>query len=108
MVAEAGLAELGLWAALNASSPLGAYREDLRNAQLCALIGNINRNPEKRPQPFRLRDFLLFPRAGEAPAAEASVETRVKAALVSFAGGLKGAALKVWRSARRQRVGKPR
>jgi len=46
------------------NNPFGDHemRQDYRNAQLCQLLAEINRNPKKRAKPFRIEDFLLFRR----------------------------------------------
>lgn len=103
MLREAGLAELGQWAALNRLSPFGEYRADLRNAMLCALFANKNRDRQRRPSPFRLIDFMLF--ADKDDSADATDE-RLRGALAGFDGGRTGADLKAWRSAMRKEVGK--
>jgi len=33
-------------------------RQDARAALICAVIANANRNPKKRPRPFRISDFM--------------------------------------------------
>lgn len=40
--------------------PYGLPVIDVVQAQLRALIGNIHRNDQARPEPFHVRDFLLF------------------------------------------------
>ncbi len=52
--------ELTQWMAYAAIEPFGERRADLRIAQLCALIANVNRDRKRRPKPFSIEDFLLF------------------------------------------------
>jgi hypothetical protein len=39
--------------------PYPETRADLRNAQLCAILANQNRDAKKRPKPFTSDDFLI-------------------------------------------------
>lgn len=40
----------------------GDYKEDYRNAQLLSMQANLNRNPKKRSQPYKLDDFVMRPK----------------------------------------------
>lgn len=40
--------------------PFGEWREELRHGQRQALLANINRDPEKRKEPFDEHDFMNF------------------------------------------------
>lgn len=51
-------AEFTDWMAFDAIEPIGERRADLRMAQLCQLIANINRDPKQGA--YALDDFLLF------------------------------------------------
>lgn len=39
--------------------PFGEERDDLRSAQIAQLIANANRDPKRKPQPFKLSDFMF-------------------------------------------------
>lgn len=51
-----GYQELTQWMALYQQEPFGELRQDLRNAQLMALLANIHRDPKVRA--FGVRDFM--------------------------------------------------
>lgn len=51
-------AEFVEWYAFYASEPFGMMRAEITTARHMALLANIYRDPEKRPQPFELTDFL--------------------------------------------------
>ena len=59
------------WQRFFAEEPYGTPLHDVIQAQLRALLANINRNEKARPTPFEARDFLLFlqpePEVTEAP-----------------------------------------
>ena len=38
---------------------VGPKRDDLRAAQIAAMIANVNRDPKKRAQPFDTEDMAL-------------------------------------------------
>ena len=40
--------------------PWGLDVQDAMQANGVAVLANINRNTEKRPDPYRLKDFMLF------------------------------------------------
>lgn len=50
--------EFQQWLALMEIEPVGEQRMDLRFAMLSALIANVNRDAQKRPQAYKLEDFL--------------------------------------------------
>jgi hypothetical protein len=43
-----------------AIEPYGEFRAELRNGALCSLTANINRDPEKRSEPFTALDFMHY------------------------------------------------
>lgn len=51
--------ELVEWGHYAALEPFGEWRADVRIANLCALTANVNRDPEKRPEPFAISDFMV-------------------------------------------------
>ena len=51
--------ELTEWIAFASVEPIGEAREDLRTANLMALIANVNRDQEKKPEPFSPSDFVV-------------------------------------------------
>lgn len=44
--------------AFEAIEPFGEKRQDMRNAQLCSLLANINRG--KNTRAWTIKDFLMF------------------------------------------------
>jgi hypothetical protein len=52
--------ELVKWGRYAAQEPFGEWRGDVRIAQLCALIANVNRDPKKRGEPYSVNDFMPF------------------------------------------------
>lgn len=47
------------WIAYDAIEPIGEGRADLRNAQLMALLANVNRDAKKRAAAYEASDFLV-------------------------------------------------
>ena len=66
-------AELMGWREYYSIEPWGLDVQDALQANAVAVLANINRNTEKRPEPYRLKDFLLF-----APKAKLQVEPTVE------------------------------
>ena len=59
MLSEMSPSELGEWLADYSISPWGEWRSDWRIGQLAALTAEINRNREKKPEPFSTREFMF-------------------------------------------------
>lgn len=57
--ARCGSAEFAQWIAYWEIEPWGDVRGDVQAATLAALIANANRDPSRRPQPFRPSDFVI-------------------------------------------------
>jgi len=47
------------WMAFEAIDPFEDRRGDLRSAQIVTAIANVNRDPKKQKEPYRIEDFLL-------------------------------------------------
>lgn len=60
--------ELNDWARFDAVDPIGERRADMRSAQQCALMANINRDAKRRPEPFQVSDFMPFEKLVAQPA----------------------------------------
>lgn len=60
---------------------------DYRAALVCMVLANCHRNPEKRPEPFTVADFMPGP-VESAPVGEQSWETQ-KAIFAAFAEAAK-------------------
>lgn len=59
--------EYSEWVAYTALvGPLGPEREDWQLAQIVAAIANANRDAKKRPQAYKVEDFMLSQHAAEA------------------------------------------
>lgn len=48
------------WLEFYALEPWGLRSQDAMHAHAISVLANINRNPEERPEPFVIQDFLLF------------------------------------------------
>lgn len=69
------------WMAYAAVEPFGEFREELRHGQHLSLVANINRDTEKRKEPFSACDFMNYvDLPEEKPAAEtpAQIAARMK------------------------------
>lgn len=55
------------WYLLEHIEPFGEAADYLRTGTLCALLANVNRDPEKYPSPFEATDFMpdLYNEFGE-------------------------------------------
>ncbi len=51
--------EIAEWRAFAQVEPFGETRADWRSAFEMSLLANVNRNPEKRSEPFTAADFLI-------------------------------------------------
>ena len=47
------------WVDFYAIEPWGSMFDDALNGQTCAVMANLQRDPEKRPEPFGRTDFTL-------------------------------------------------
>ncbi|MDR6447485.1 hypothetical protein J2794_003601 [Paraburkholderia terricola] len=56
--AEVSSAEFADWLAYHQIEPFGSQMDDLRAGAVAAAIYNVNRNTEKRPQPFGPSDVI--------------------------------------------------
>lgn len=74
--------EFLLWQMYDAESPIGDERGDAGHALVASTLANINRDTKKRPQPFTLREFMLFDR-GTAEDRGADLSRRARAALLN-------------------------
>lgn len=43
------------------------YKADFRNATLCALLANINRDTDKKKEPFTVEDFMPIKKVEDKP-----------------------------------------
>lgn len=59
MLAEMTAEEILEWEQFNQLCPIDGDREDYRTASINATLANINRDSEKRPEPFGLKDFVI-------------------------------------------------
>jgi hypothetical protein len=57
--------ELCDWGLYFQIEPWGEWRDDLRSAQVAAVIANANRDPKRRPEAFQITDFMLFEKREE-------------------------------------------
>ena len=57
--------QLAEWMAYAGVEPFGEFRQELRHGQHLALVANINRNTEKKKEPFSALDFMNYVDAPE-------------------------------------------
>lgn len=77
-------AEYRDWKLFYRDEPWGLAVLDAMHAHIIEVLANINRNSEKRPEPYSMKDFLLFAE----PAAEGEAEpVDVSAAIRAAFGG---------------------
>ena len=80
------------WQVYAAIEPFGEPRADLRMAQVCALLANINRDRKQRPQPYTIRDFMFeFDREPEPEETKLERQLAAGRMIASAVGG-------IWRS----------
>lgn len=49
------------WQEFYELEPFGLQVTDAMHAHQISMLANVNRNAEKRPEPFEIKDFLMFP-----------------------------------------------
>lgn len=65
LLARLSSRQISEWMAYYTLDPFGEERADLRAAMICALLANINRDPEKRKEAYTAEEFM--PRFGVHP-----------------------------------------
>lgn len=87
-------AQLAEWQAYASIDPFGESRADLRSAQICAILANVNRDPKRRSQPYKVEDFMFFfdkprraPVGPRAPLTDPEQWAQVKRMAKVLAGG---------------------
>ena len=71
--------DLSEWKAYMKLEPFGEERADLRAGIIASTIANVNRNPDKTPQPFQPSDFMpVFDRRENEPQSESDGEKRAR------------------------------
>jgi hypothetical protein len=85
--------ELVGWGVYYQIEPWGEWRADARSAQISAILANTNRDPKKRPEPYAIKDFMMF--SGKEQS-EAKQQTGAKAdpALIAWMFHKSGARIK--------------
>lgn len=58
------ISEFHQWLAWDAIEPIGEHRSDIQNAMTAQIIANVNRDPNKKSEPFTVDDFMV-PWAGK-------------------------------------------
>lgn len=46
------------WSAYHQRNPFGEARADMRAGIVASVIANVNRDPKKKPQPYKADDFM--------------------------------------------------
>lgn len=59
-IALMSAAEYADWVEFSQIEPFGPYYDDLRAAQISAVFCNVNRDPDKRPEPFQPAQFATW------------------------------------------------
>lgn len=54
--------ELMEWAEFVQIDPEPEWRADARAAQICSILANVNRDSKKRPEPYEVKEFMMFDR----------------------------------------------
>jgi len=72
--------ELAEWIAFFGINPWGEERADLRAGIVASTLANVNRDPKRRPEPYRATDFMPYRRVDSA-AQSADLSKRILAAL---------------------------
>ena len=52
--------QLNEWLDYNSIEPFGEFRSELRHGQQMAMTANINRDSDKKPDPFKATDFMNY------------------------------------------------
>jgi hypothetical protein len=63
------------WQEFYGLEPFGLAVTDAMHAHQISMLANVNRNAEKRPEPFTTADFLMFPSDPQPGAEEAEEPT---------------------------------
>jgi hypothetical protein len=56
------------WQAYATLEPFDEVRGDFRSALIASVLANVNRDSKKKPEPFKIQDFLLKFEEAEPPA----------------------------------------
>ena len=85
--------ELTEWRAYYTLEPFGELVADQRHGILTSTLANVNRNPQKTPEPYTLRDFIPWMRVrGKQDAPVLKADPEEQSALVKrtlFGGALR-------------------
>ena len=69
------------WEAIAQAHGIKQERLDYRAALICSVIANVNRNPKKRPQPYKPKDFMPKANKAQTPEEQLAVVKALNAAL---------------------------
>ena len=86
LLEELDAVQIAEWMAYFAAEPWGEERADLRMAQLCQLIANVNRDP-RRTRPYKLEDFLPDFTGERRKSRKLTSAEEVKEVFIRLAGG---------------------
>jgi hypothetical protein len=90
MLARMSSEELSMWMAYEVLEPFGQVRADMRSAQICSTLANINRSKETKP--FSVSDFMFrFDQAYLTSAGSDEMAGKAKIQSVMGMSGKKGA-----------------
>ena len=85
MLARMSSRELTEWMAYFTIEPWGEERADLRAGIVASVIANVNRDPRKRPRPYRPEDFM--PRFGAPRRQSWQEQLRIAEIITAAMGG---------------------
>jgi len=60
LLASMSSSQFAEWMAFYAVEPFGEIRQELRHGQHLSLMANINRDAEKKKEPFSAADFMNY------------------------------------------------
>lgn len=90
LLARLSSRQISEWMAYYTLDPFGEERADLRAAMICALLANINRDPEKKREPYTAEEFMpRFERGhpqGDAPTSGGQTWEQQKALMKALTG----------------------
>lgn len=87
-------AELVAWGEYYQAEPWGEWRADARSAQISAILANTNRDPKKRPEPYAVKDFMMFSGKEQSEAQSDQVGAKTDPALIAWMFRKSGARIK--------------
>lgn len=79
LLASMSSSQFAEWMAFASVEPFGEIRQELRHGQHLSLVANINRDAEKRKEPFSAADFMNYVDLPEERKPEAETPAQIAA-----------------------------